>query len=118
MGMLRTIFVVGGAFAFMPSPPPSETGQSPPSDVNQFTYVAAAVETVADMRSFCSRNPNVCATAGSVARTVEGKVKYSAKLVYEWANDGNETKVLPAPTTNGTLTLADLEPAWRKPKPL
>jgi hypothetical protein len=93
------------------------------------------------MRSFCQRNPNVCVAAGAVAQTVEGKAKYSAKLIYEWANDATgegKIKNLPAnlatadpvqtsapPVTSvslkvsqNTLTVADLVPEWRKPKTL
>jgi Family of unknown function (DUF5330) len=139
MGMLRTLFVLGAGFALMPSPPPdAATTASGPS---QFAYIAAAAETVADLRSFCQRNPNVCVAAGSMAQTVENKAKYSAKLIYEWANEATgdgRIKNLPdnlasadpveisAPTvaaasmkaSQNTLTLADLEPKWRKPKAL
>jgi Family of unknown function (DUF5330) len=139
MGMLRTLIVVGAAIALMPSPPPDERGDEVASNVGAFSYVAAAAETVADMRSFCQRNPNVCATAGAVAVTMEGKAKYSAKLIYEWANDvtgdGHPRALDPnmaaadpiqtsAPPPKGklpqesqnTLTLADLVTPWKKPK--
>ncbi len=94
--------------------------------------MAAAAETMADMRSFCQRNPNVCVTAGVVGRTMEGKAKYSAKLIYEWANDAKgkpavadadsiQTSSPPAKQVNmkesqNTLSLADLLPEWKKPR--
>lgn len=139
MGMLRTLVVVSAALALMPSPPPDPNGEAAPVGPGSFAYVAAAAETVADMRAFCRRNPNVCATAGAMAQTVESKAKYSAKLIYEWANDasGNhqrqslslpvatsdpiQTSSAPAQGTDltesqNTLTLADLVPEWRSPK--
>lgn len=100
MGILRTLMVVGAGFALMPSPPPGPSGETAPSGPGSFAYLAAAAETVADLRGFCQRNPNACATAGVVSRVVEGKAKYSAKLVYEWANDSKaklqETKTVEA----------------------
>jgi hypothetical protein len=140
MGMLRNLIVVGAAIAFMPSPPPGENVATPPS-AGAFAYMAAAAETVADLRSFCQRNPNVCATAGAMAQSVEGKAKYSAKLMYEWANDVKsdgrkvnlpedvalndpiETSSPPKvpgvlKESQNTLSVADLVEPWRKPKEL
>ena len=131
MGMLRTLIVVGAAIAFMPSPPPDQAGTQAASP-GTFAYVAAAAETMADMRGFCQRNPNVCVTAGAVTQTVEGKAKYSAKLIYEWANNSKERPIVaeadsiqtgsPPPKTvnlkesQNTLSLADLLPEWKRPK--
>ncbi len=138
MGMLRNIMIVGAALAFMPSPPPGENGTATVS-TGAFAYVAAAAETVADMRSFCQRNPNVCVTATSLAQTMEGKAKYSAKLIYEWANEATSdarTAQLPSDValadpiqtsappqrrvdlqeSQSTLSVADLVEPWHKPK--
>jgi Family of unknown function (DUF5330) len=125
MGMLRTIIIVGAAIALMPTPPPEERGALAPSGPGTFAYMAAAAETVADMRSFCQRNPNVCHTAGALAVTLEGKAKYSAKLVYEWANEATgdtHPSALPAnlaaaddEADDSTLTVADLAVPFRKP---
>jgi Family of unknown function (DUF5330) len=140
MGMLRNLIIVGVAIAFMPSPPPGENDVTPVS-MGAFAYMAAAAETVADLRSFCQRNPNVCVTAGSMAQTLESKAKYSAKLMYEWADDAKsesrkndlpqdvaladpiETSTAAKPAVSlkesqNTLTLADVVVPWRKPKQL
>lgn len=100
--------------------------------------MAAAAETFSDLRGFCARRPGVCETAGKLAVTMEGKAKYSAKLIYEWANDASQGEprrsVLPPDlaeadpiatgTMNGdmaeagtqsTLTLSDLIPEWKAP---
>ncbi len=139
MGMLKTLVVVGAAFALMPSPPPDPDAMQKAAGTGSFAYLAAAAETVADMRSFCQRNPNVCVTAGAIGQTVEGKAKYSAKLIYEWANEATgdgrpktlpadvaladpiQTSAPPLPNTKlkvsqNTLTVADLVTEWRKPK--
>jgi hypothetical protein len=125
MGMLRTIVIVGAAIAFMPTPPPEENADAVASGPGTFAYMAAAVETVADMRGFCQRNPNVCSTAGALAVTLESKAKYSVKLVYEWANEATgEDRSEPLPATlaaaetvdaNNTLTIADLSIPFHKP---
>ena len=63
---------------------------------------------------------------------MEGKAKYSAKLIYEWANDAKgktlvaeadqiQTSSPPARPVNfkesqNTLSLADLLPEWKKPR--
>jgi Family of unknown function (DUF5330) len=141
MGMLRTLIIVGAGLALMPSPPPGEGGQEPAQGPGSFAYLAAAAETFADLRSFCQRNPGVCSTAGAFAQTVEGKAKYSAKIIYEWANNSSapqrpeglpadiaaadpiQTSAPPAKASKlkqsqNTLTVSDLLPEWKKPKPL
>jgi Family of unknown function (DUF5330) len=108
MGILRTLLVVGTGLALLPSPPPDPSGEPAPSGPGNFAYLAAAAETVADLRGFCQRNPNACATAGVVAGMVEGKAKYSAKLVYEWANDGNPVQTadnIPRPVLKKTRVI-------------
>ena len=63
---------------------------------------------------------------------MDGKARYSAKLIYEWANNGKAEPTIavadaiqtgsppPKPVnlkeSQNTLTLADLLPEWKKPK--
>jgi Family of unknown function (DUF5330) len=108
MGILRTLLVLGAGLALLPSPPPGPTGEPVTNGPGSFAYLAAAAETVADMRGFCQRNPNACATAAVVAGMVEGKAKYSAKLVYEWANEGKTTQTadnIPRPVLKKTRVI-------------
>jgi hypothetical protein len=107
MGMLRTGLIVVGGLALLPSPPGDETGAQEPAP-STFAYIAAATETLADMKGFCARNPNACRIGGRVAETVEGKLRYSIKLAYEWAED--KPKV-----DHGTLTQDDMQAAWNGP---
>jgi hypothetical protein len=96
MGMLRKIVIVGAAVALMPSPPDEAqtADQIAAGNTSVFSYVAAASETVADLRGFCERNAFACETAGKMAVTLEGKAKYSAKLLYEWANEATQPVAL------------------------
>ncbi len=123
----------------MPNPPVSEQGNGIVAPTaSSFAYVSAAAETFADVRAFCERRPGVCQTAGHLAVTMEAKAKYSAKLIYEWANDASATEpratALPAdlagadPIATGsvearpklaqsqsTLKLEDLLTEWTAP---
>ncbi len=125
MRIFRTIFFLGVAAYFLPSPPESQLSvaqDNPPAT----EYLAAAVSTVADMRDFCSRQAAVCDTAHYLAVKLEGKAKYSIELLYQWAKESNgtalpqqaEQEALPAHVTQAsqnTLELGDLIPEWRAP---
>lgn len=115
MGILRTLIIAGAGFALMPSPPPGPAGEPAASGPGNFAYLAAAAETVADVRGFCQRNPNTCATAGVVATVVEGKAKYSAKLVYEWANDKKAESPLIQTADNQPNPGSQPKPVLKKP---
>jgi Family of unknown function (DUF5330) len=134
MGLIRKAIFIGGALMAMPSPPAQvQTGAvalSYPS--SSWTYIAAAADTVADFKSFCERKPQVCTTAQYLAGTLEGKAKYSAKLVYEWASETTATQpeilakvadpiktgtvdsqMAASLSANSTLRIEDLIPEWR-----
>ena len=125
MRIFRTIFFLGVAAYFLPSPPENrmiaaDAGDSPAAT----EYLTAAVSTVADLRDFCSRQATVCDTAHYLAVKLEGKAKYSIELLYQWAKDSNGT-TLPQQALNdgdsattvgqNTLGIEDLIPEWRAP---
>jgi hypothetical protein len=130
MGLIRKIIVVGGALMAMPSPPQtSQTAVTAPS--TSWSYVSAAADAVSDFKGFCERKPQVCMTAQYLASTVEGKAKYSAKLVYEWASESSSPEEKPpaklakadniktstvgpefARQSTSTLRIEDLVPEW------
>jgi hypothetical protein len=137
MGLIRKALVVGGIIFAMPSPPATvQTGQVAQSmpDSTSWNYISAAADTVADMKSFCERKPQVCITAQYLAVSMEGKARYSAKLIYEWANESakGQTAALPNKimasdpintgtlktklrgtiAENSTLKMEDLIPEW------
>jgi hypothetical protein len=142
MRIIRTIIVLAGVAAFIPSPPEDMT-QSAPSvastEVSDTGYFAVATNTFSDLASFCARQPGVCETAGFVAHKLELKAKYGVRLIYDWANEANSTpsavqpdvargsdpietgsmklasaKRLPQ-ASQSTLRLNDLIPVWRGP---
>jgi hypothetical protein len=99
MGMLRTTLILGAIIFAMPSPPPDASAPGEPAPLSTVAYLAAAAETFSDVKTFCERKPFVCQAAGQFASTVERKAKYSAKLIYEWANEASDQQaqtMLPA----------------------
>jgi hypothetical protein len=88
MGILRKAIVAGGLFAALPMPPPGAvpTPSEQQAGPGTFAYVAAASDTFADVSSFCQRRPLACDVGQYIAVTAQAKARYSAKIVYEWAN--------------------------------
>src|SRR4029079_7354507 len=123
MRIFRTIFFLGVAAFFLPSPPENRMVAADPGDNPAATeYLTAAVSTVADLRDFCSRQAAVCDTAHYLAVKLEGKAKYSIELLYQWAQESNGSAMEKEAATElqpraNTLKLEDLIPEWRAPKP-
>jgi Family of unknown function (DUF5330) len=140
MGLIRKAIVIGGALLALPTPPAQvQTGLSDTSisPTMSWAYISAASDTVADFKGFCERKPQVCGTAQYLAGSLEGKAKYSAKLLYEWANESGSGLSKPPLTIeelaqvdpiltgtaqlrlvtdlsgNSTLSIDDLVPEWR-----
>ncbi len=91
MGLIRKAILVGGVIAAMPSAPPDATAPNQVASQSSLgagiAYVSAVGATVSDAKGFCMRQPQVCSTAEYFATTLQGKAKYSARLIYQWAND-------------------------------
>jgi hypothetical protein len=141
MRIIRTIIVLSGIAAFMPSAP-DEVNQAAPSvastENSDTGYLDVATNTFSDLASFCARQPGVCETAGFVAHKLELKAKYGVRLIYDWANEANTTPAVEPEIANSgdpietgsmklasakrlpknsqsTLRLGDLIPVWRGP---
>ena len=124
MGLIRKAIILGGIIAAMPSPPPDSTdpaSQSAQSSLGAgIAYVSAVTDAVGDAKGFCARQPQVCSTAFYFASTLQGKAKYSAKLIYQWAN---ESGAAPKPAQAEAQQVAQaplekLEPPAVVPLPL
>ncbi len=141
MRIFRTILLLTGVTTFMPSPPENSTSQTVASNADQAApgLMASATLAIADAAGFCSRQPEVCQTAGYVAGKLEAKAKYSVRLIYEWAaesssgpqvspipNQADQTDPLVTgstrmaaaevpPAGQSTLRIEDLIPEWRGP---
>ena len=141
MKLIRAGIYLGVLAFLLPSPPdertaasaavPAVVGAHHASEGDVFT---AAVNAVDDFSGFCSRQPGVCDTAHAIYLKVEGKARYGIRLLYEWAQGpeprsasieaglhdpmrtGSVGKAAgPRRKVDGTLTPADLAPAWRAP---
>ena len=92
MRIIRTIIVLSGVAAFMPSAP-EDVNQAAPSvasaDISDTGYLEVATNTFSDLASFCARQPGVCETAGFVAHKLELKAKYGVRLIYDWASEAS-----------------------------
>ena len=138
MGILRTIIVLSGLAAFVPSPPEDATQNSATAASTEALgagYIEIAMGTFSDVASFCDRQPGVCKTAGYVAYKLERKAKYGVRMIYEWANEatpaspnlatsadpiktGSTKPVLAQntqPVSQTSLQIEDLIPPWRGP---
>ena len=141
MRIIRTIIVLSGVAAFMPSAP-DDVNQAAPSVASienpDTGYLEVATNTFSDLASFCARQPSVCETAGFVAHKLELKAKYGVRLIYDWASEANTPSAVQPEIANGsdpietgsmklasakrlpqnsqsTLRLHDLIPVWRGP---
>ena len=87
MGLIRKALVVGGLFLALPSPPAEQGADGQPGmQSSTFAAITAAADTFADFKGFCERRPQACVTGQYLAATFEGKARYGARLIYEWAN--------------------------------
>ena len=97
MGLIRKAIFIGGLILAIPSPPPD--GQDQTQAVAQssigagLAYASAVSDAVGDAKGFCSRQPKVCSTAQYFAGSLQGKARYSVKLITQWAS---ETGAAPA----------------------
>ena len=107
--------------------------------VSTLEVLSSASSAVTDVAGFCTRQPEVCNTAGYMAGKLEAKAKYTVKLICEWASESTSDPALPAqsqeatkidllktgtivaaaaepePTRQSTLKLQDVIPPWRGP---
>lgn len=59
-----------------------------------FETFAAVQTVVSDMRGFCDRNPNACATGAATVDVLRKKAVYSAGVVQGWLADGDQGATL------------------------
>ncbi len=107
---------------------------SPDAQIDATQAVSLASAAVSDARGFCDRQPDACVVGGKVAVAIGQKAEAGARTIYEFINTklnekpaATETvaRTVPVSATGtigkgakGTLTPADLEPAWHAPVPL
>jgi Family of unknown function (DUF5330) len=124
--LLRMTFWLGLVCVLLPSgtkSPSSDTG------INAVQAVTVASATVSDMRGFCERQPNACDAGGKIAVAIGHRAEAGARTIFNFITTKLSETRGPAPKTSanvvsvsapgqGTLTEADMRPAWHAPVPL
>jgi hypothetical protein len=133
--LLRMAFWLGVVLVLLPSGSAQHATQS--SNVGTSEAVSAASATVQDLRGFCARQPDACTVGSQVAVSLGYRAQAGAKMLYDFLTEAmapKETGALPhgtvprgsiakaepvksAPSSQNTLTPADLAPAWHGPQP-
>jgi hypothetical protein len=119
MFLFRLAFWVGLAILLLPS-----------DERQQERLYATAMATVERATTFCDRNPRVCAAGGELWATFLKKAEFGVRMAINVAGSGGHSsddaaspqqpamkpamEPRPSPAAaRGTLTPADLSPAWR-----
>jgi len=124
--LLRMAFWLTVVCMLLPS---GTRSTSPDANIDPKQAVTLASAAVSDMRGFCERQPDACVAGGKVAVALGHKAEAGARTLYELITTKLSEKSAPAnktptkmiPTSGpgqGTLTPADMAPAWHAPVPL
>lgn len=124
--LLRMAFWLGVVCVLLPS---GTKSTSPETNIDAKQAVTLASAAVSDVRGFCERQPDACVVGGKVAIALGHKAEAGARTLYEFVTTKLSEKSAPANKTaaemssasgpgQGTLTPADLAPAWHAPVPL
>jgi len=125
--LLRMAFWLTVVCVLLPSGGTQSTSPDAQIDAAQAATLAGAA--VSDMRGFCARQPDACEVGGKVAVALGHKAEAGARTIYEFISAKLNEKSAPAEKTTarpvpasgagqGTLTPADMAPAWHAPVPL
>ena len=109
--------------------PSGTKSTSPDADIDAKQAVTLASAAVSDARGFCDRQPDACVAGGKVAVALGHKAEAGARTIYEFITaklseksapeEKTAAKIVTVSTTGqGTLTGADMQPAWHAPVPL
>jgi hypothetical protein len=124
--LMRMAFWLGVVCVLLPS---GTKSTSPDANIDAKQAVTLASAAVSDMRGFCDRQPDACVAGGKVAVALGNKAEAGARTLYEIITAKLSEKSAPADKTaakvvsvsapgQGTLTAADMQPAWHAPVPL
>jgi hypothetical protein len=134
--LLRLAFWLGVVCVLLPG---GGTKTSTDSQIDPAQAMTVASAAVSDARGFCERQPQACAAGGEVAAAIGHKAEAGARTLYRFISARLGEKSAEAPVTqaklvtrqndrpvaipvsahgHGTLTGADLQPAYHAPVPL
>jgi len=129
--LLRMAFWLGVVCVLL-----SVGGKSTPRDaqIDPAQAVTLASAAMNDVRGFCERQPDACEAGGKVAVALGHKAEAGARTLYEFISSklrettekadgksdgkGDSKSLTGSVTGKGTLTPADMAPAWHAPVPL
>ena len=125
--LLRMAFWLTVVCVLLPTGGSKQTAPDAQIDAVQAATLAGAA--VSDVRGFCDRQPDACVVGGKVVVALGHKAEAGARTIYEFISaklndkaaptEKTPAKVVPASTaSHGTLTPADMQPAWHAPVPL
>lgn len=97
-------------------------GGSRTAAVGPTDAASAAFATVADMRQFCTRQPDACAVGARVGVALGHTAQAGAKMLYTLVSEalatgstGKGDREITGKVSQHTLTTDDLIPEWRGP---
>jgi hypothetical protein len=109
MFLIRAAFWLSVVILLIPADP--QVGEEAPR-VTVIEALVATKATIADLSSFCDRNPDVCVTGGAAAQLFSEKAQNGVRMLYRLFDEGED----PAPAeASDTLTKEDMLPTWRGP---
>ena len=128
--LLRIVFWLGVVCVLLPSGGKSSTANA---DIDATQAMTVAGAAVSDARGFCERQPEACVAGGKVATAIGQRAEAGARTIYDFitaklaeksapaeqvASNKPAARAVTATAAQGTLTPADLAPAWHAPVPL
>ena len=128
--LLRMAFWLGVVCVLLPSGGKSSTANA---DIDATQAMTVAGAAVSDARGFCERQPEACVAGGKVATAIGQRAEAGARTIYDFitaklaeksapaeqvASNKPAARAVTATAAQGTLTPADLAPAWHAPVPL
>jgi hypothetical protein len=135
--LLRLVFWIGVVCVLLPS---GGAKTSPDAQIDPAQAITVASAAVSDARGFCERRPQACVAGSEVAAAIGHKAEAGARTLYRFISATLTEKSSDAPAvteaklaskpdekpvvvpvsarSHGTLTGADLRPAYHAPVPL
>lgn len=102
MFLIRSVFWLTTVILILP---PTPDGGAPAPRVSLLSAALAARVLLEDLSGLCERNPQACATSRETLTLLRMKIETGADIVAAGIAAGRSAD-------HGTLTPADLEPAW------
>jgi Family of unknown function (DUF5330) len=119
--LLRLAFWLSLIITLLPITP---SQQKSTSQVAATDALAAVIASISDIRQFCGRQPDACATGSQAIGQFGDKAQTGAKLLYRLLHEQASTVPVKGgdkPSTGdpslSTLTPADLAIPWHEPRP-